>query len=971
MEQLMKRYWIIIGMLLLLSVSIYAESQIVAISVRDAQTELTTRDLGKTVRALDSHGYGVLYYDAGSIIAVTPKTGNMLLCATVELAAYPSQEKLYLVSRLPDEKSMDLTSCGDVLYHLDAADILSSGLSELEIRSMIRNPFTLLNMEPMRFPGSDFHTLQPQEPRTDILQLVSNVNTAQVLSNIQALQDLGTRWAYADNHLLVAQWVQQRFQSYGMTDVQLQPFEWQGTTQYNVVATITGNVHPNEYIIVGAHHDDVSNTSDPYVLAPGADDNGSGTAACLEMARVIMQSGYQPKCSIRFVTFAAEEFGLWGSKWYATQAINANQNIRLMINHDMIANNTSAGDWLVRLMPYDHCFPHSDYASSITEEYTNLTPYYGSMNSGSSDSYPFWQRGYSVIYFFESDFCPYYHSVNDVVANINPAYCAEVIKASLACAAIFSDMPTPPNDLEVHDVGNGSSMLVSWDQNPDPQVNHYHVYHSTVNGQWGDPLSTSQTSLQINGLNEGQTYYFAVSSVDEFDNESYLVELSGVPLSVPLTPLSFNDHPQYQSINLTWEENGELDIAGYKIYRSQSAAVQGDQIGGGLVSGGSYLDQDVTGSQAYYYYRLCAVDNTGNASPFADIVKSRPVTLDQGICILDETENMSGTNPLQPNDVQVDDFYNAVMNHFNTTQLDLVSLGSDLRLADIGIYSTILWHGNDFASMDYPFFIRDQLQDYIDQGGNILFTVYNPSMAFALNASYPASFEPGDFIYDYIGIASVDYDSSSRFRYALPYYADFPEVEVDPLKTTAALIGHIIRIEGFTAAPDCEEIYQYGSDYLETEPQGIMNGQYVGVMNLNHSGKVITLSFPLYNMYADLSRSLIDYAFTEYFGETLVANDDPVAEVPALSVAECYPNPFRGSAHFRVESKDTDQALKVEVFNLRGQLVQTLWNAPTPRSVLLEWNGKDLHGANVSSGVYFLRASQNGTTIQKRIARIK
>jgi hypothetical protein len=83
------------------------------------------------------------------------------------------------------------------------------------------------------------------------------------------------------------------------------------------------------------------------------------------------------------------------------------------------------------------------------------------MNSGSSDSYPFWQRGYNVVYYFEAEFSPHYHSSNDIVANIDPLYATEVKKASTAVASTFADMPSAPNYLSVYDAGDGQSLIIN------------------------------------------------------------------------------------------------------------------------------------------------------------------------------------------------------------------------------------------------------------------------------------------------------------------------------------------------------------------------------------------------------------------------------------------------------------------------------------------------------------------------------
>ena len=209
--------------------------------------------------------------------------------------------------------------------------------------------------------------------QVDLQNLVDAVEADSVLSHIQGLQDFGTRYCFADNRAAVSQWIRDLFISFGVPHVELHQFELDGTDQYNVVATIPGSVYPDEYIIVGGHHDSYNQYDDPYLSAPGADDNASGTAACLEMARVMMACGYRPRRSIRFVTFAAEEWGMIGSYAYAGYALENEMDIRLMINHDMIGNNTAApGEWQVSLMPYEVSLEHSYRALDITPLYTNM-----------------------------------------------------------------------------------------------------------------------------------------------------------------------------------------------------------------------------------------------------------------------------------------------------------------------------------------------------------------------------------------------------------------------------------------------------------------------------------------------------------------------------------------------------------------------------------------------------------------------
>lgn len=80
--------------------------------------------------------------------------------------------------------------------------------------------------------------------------------------------------------------------------------------QWNTVAEIPGSEHPGQVVIVGAH-------LDSWDLGTGASDNGTGSMATLEAARILARSGLKPKRTIRFILFTGEEQGLIGSRKYA------------------------------------------------------------------------------------------------------------------------------------------------------------------------------------------------------------------------------------------------------------------------------------------------------------------------------------------------------------------------------------------------------------------------------------------------------------------------------------------------------------------------------------------------------------------------------------------------------------------------------------------------------------------------------
>ena len=105
----------------------------------------------------------------------------------------------------------------------------------------------------------------------------------------------------------------------------------------NVVAIIEGSEKPEEYIILSAHLDAVGLKKGE--IHNGADDDGSGTVALLEIAEAFQKAkinGYGPKRSIVFIHFSAEENGLKGSEYYSLNPIYELSKTRVNLNIDMI-----------------------------------------------------------------------------------------------------------------------------------------------------------------------------------------------------------------------------------------------------------------------------------------------------------------------------------------------------------------------------------------------------------------------------------------------------------------------------------------------------------------------------------------------------------------------------------------------------------------------------------------------------------
>ena len=155
---------------------------------------------------------------------------------------------------------------------------------------------------------------------SDIAALAALIDTGQVRADEDSLQAFNTRSAMAANHPAVIEWLRQQFLAMGIADVRTDSMNISGyPVGHNVIATIPGTLDTQSVYIVGGHFDTSVWPFNPaFPWAPGADDNGSGTVAVLEMARVLATN--PPKATVRLIALDGEEWGLYGSAYYAQRA---------------------------------------------------------------------------------------------------------------------------------------------------------------------------------------------------------------------------------------------------------------------------------------------------------------------------------------------------------------------------------------------------------------------------------------------------------------------------------------------------------------------------------------------------------------------------------------------------------------------------------------------------------------------------
>jgi bacterial leucyl aminopeptidase len=274
------------------------------------------------------------------------------------------------------------------------------------------------------------------------IQLNSEISADSLKSFVSWMQGMGTRFALSDNHRDVALKIKRRFIGMGYSDTRIDSFMINKTYmninykqwQYNVIAKLEGKSYPDSLCIIGAHYDNHLLTGNPFSVVPGANDNASGVAAALEIARVMKKNNYSPVNTIEFIAFGSEELGLYGSADYATNARLNLKKIKLMLNNDMIAYQpgTNQPDWIVNIIDYDNSHDLRSEAEEMCGRFTVLKYKNDNTHNKSSDSYPFYANSFKAIFFFSNYIDPDYHTLNDLVEYCNFEYCREIVKISCA-----------------------------------------------------------------------------------------------------------------------------------------------------------------------------------------------------------------------------------------------------------------------------------------------------------------------------------------------------------------------------------------------------------------------------------------------------------------------------------------------------------------------------------------------------------
>ncbi len=412
----------------------YAGTNIVSVELNYQRLEpLYMRDV-KIIKELDH--YALIIMD-DSELAKLAGFNYKILQRNVKEGEY------YLVYQF--NTPVDLRSFGEILFVNNNITLMK--IDEQGLLRLTREPVEVvrLSFKPVirrslpAFPVVSRHPI--------IEEIVNKVNPDTVLSFVRRLQNFRTRYSTHDSCQAAANWIRNKFIEYGCDSVYFQ-YHTSGHAP-NVIGIKWGVLYPDTYAIIDGHFDATSNQAPN--IAPGADDNASGTVAAIEAARVMKD--YVFEYSARFIAFSGEEFGLYGSEYYANNASQQGHIILGVLNGDMIGYVDAAPE-NCDVLTNSANVPFADFFVACADTYTSLLTIKQTVSSIPSDIQPFYDNGYPGLCNIEDYWPtnPHYHQTSDTIGAgyNNNAFCTEVIKAEIAALSVLikpygiSGMPAVP-----------------------------------------------------------------------------------------------------------------------------------------------------------------------------------------------------------------------------------------------------------------------------------------------------------------------------------------------------------------------------------------------------------------------------------------------------------------------------------------------------------------------------------------------
>jgi hypothetical protein len=413
-----------------------------------------------------------------------------------------------------------------------------------------------------------------------VANVVREIDARNIERTIRQLVSFGTRNTLSEQNdpkrgigaardWLYAEFLKAAEASGGRMTVEKQSYEQakaervpQPTIITNVVAMLKGTQPESteRIYVVSGHYDSMCSTPvDAKCDAPGANDDASGTAAVLEMARVMAK--YQFDATIVFMAVAGEEQSLLGSTYFAEQAKQKSWNVDAMFTNDIVgntlggngvrdrgnvrvfsegvpSNETPAEATIRRSVGGENDSQSRQLARFIKEVGDSYVPQFKVMLVYRRDRYgrggdhiPFLERGYPAVRFTEvnEEFRHQHQNVRvengvqygDLPEFVAFAYVANVARVNAASLAMLALAPSRPKGVTIMSARLSNDTELRWDANKEPDLAGYEiVWRDTTAPVWTNSQAVGKvTTFTMKGMSK-DNYFFGVRAIDTAGNRS-------------------------------------------------------------------------------------------------------------------------------------------------------------------------------------------------------------------------------------------------------------------------------------------------------------------------------------------------------------------------------------------------------------------------------------------------------------------
>ena len=452
-------------------------------------------------------------------------------------------------------------------------------LVSLFIASIIANWYSVSAQSANKSQRANRSQTSASRNRT-IANIVREIDARNIERTIRQLVSFGTRNTLSEQNdpkrgigaardWLYTEFLKAAEASGGRMTVEKQTFEQpkaarvpQPTMLTNIVATLKGTQPESaeRMYVVSGHYDSMcTSPTDATCDAPGANDDASGTAAVLEMARVMAK--YQFDATIVFMTVPGEEQGLLGSTYFAEQAKQKSWNIDAMFTNDIVgntlggngvrdrgtirvfsegvpSNETAAEANTRRSVGGENDAPARQLARFIKENGETYVPQLKVMMVYRRDRYlrggdhmPFVERGFPAVRFTEvnEDYRHQHQNVRiengvqygDLPEFVDFAYIANVARVNAASLAMLALAPSRPKGVGILTARLSNDTDLKWDPNDEPDLAGYEiVWRDTTSPVWTNSKAVGNVStFTMKGMSK-DNFFFGVRAVDKAGNRS-------------------------------------------------------------------------------------------------------------------------------------------------------------------------------------------------------------------------------------------------------------------------------------------------------------------------------------------------------------------------------------------------------------------------------------------------------------------